>query len=366
MSPKTYFSENHLNFETIENLKIQSNFNIIVIDVEFFSSPIGLGHVTRDIAVVDYFENISINFVTGDGAAKILKNLDFNVKDVYTPPQFIVENGSLKNSAKWLWRYYQYYKDCKKISTKIIESDNPKLIVSDEDFAALTVAQNKKISTVLITDILETRFTKGISSLIEKKMNKSMQEIIKNCDVVILPEVGPDEDNIRRVGPVVRQTKFSRDELREQFSFVKKTIVVAVGGTDSGAFLIEKVLEIQPKLKEYEFVLVSGPSMTKKFEKIRNLGFVNNLHEVIYAADVLVSLAGKSTIDEAKEYGTPAIFIPINGHFEQEDNAKDEGFVFEDINRLEELILEKLGEKRNPIKKNGAQTAAKIIKDLLI
>ena len=336
-----------------------------MIDVEFFSSPIGLGHVTRDIAVVDYFENISTNFVTGDGAAKILKNLDFKVEDVYKPPQFIVENGSLKNSAKWLWKYYQYYKDCKKISTKIIESDNPKLIVSDEDFASLTVAQNKKIPTVLITDILETRFTKGFTSLIEKKMNKSMQEIIKNCDVVILPEDGPDEDNIRRVGPIVRQTKYSRDELREKFSFDKKTIVVAIGGTDAGAFLIEKILEIFPKINEYEIVLVSGPSMNKKFEKIKNLGFVNNLHEVIYAADVLVSLAGKSTIDEAKEYGTPAIFIPIKDILSRRIMRKVKDLFLRILIRLEKLILEKLEEKRNPIKKNGAQTAANIIKDLL-
>ena len=336
-----------------------------MIDVEFFSSPIGLGHVTRDIAIVDCFENISTNFVTGDGAAKILKNLNFKVEDVYKPPQFIVENGSLKNSARWLWKYYQYYKDCKKISTKIIELDSPNLIVSDEDFASLSVAQNKKIPTVLITDILETRFTKGLTSFIEKKMNKSMLEIMKNCDVVILPEDGPDEDNIRRVGPIVRHTKNSRDELREKFSFDKKTILVTIGGTDTGKFLIEKFLEILPKINENEIVLVGGPSMTKKFEKIRNLGFVNNLHELIYAADVLVSLAGKSTIDEAKEYGTPGIFIPIKGHFEQEDNAKGEGFVFEDINRLEKLILEKLEEKRNPIKRNSAQKAANIIKDLL-
>jgi UDP-N-acetylglucosamine--N-acetylmuramyl-(pentapeptide) pyrophosphoryl-undecaprenol N-acetylglucosamine transferase len=336
-----------------------------MIDVEFFSSPIGLGHVTRDIAIVDCFENISTNFVTGDGAAKILKNLNFKVEDVYKPPQFIVENGSLKNSARWLWKYYQYYKDCKKISTKIIELDSPNLIVSDEDFASLSVAQNKKIPTVLITDILETRFTKGLTSFIEKKMNKSMLEIMKNCDVVILPEDGPDEDNIRRVGPIVRHTNNSRNELREKFSFDKKTILVTIGGTDTGKFLIEKFLEILPKINENEIVLVGGPSMTKKFEKIRNLGFVNNLHELIYAADVLVSLAGKSTIDEAKEYGTPGIFIPIKGHFEQEDNAKGEGFVFEDINRLEKLILEKLEEKRNPIKRNSAQKAANIIKDLL-
>jgi UDP-N-acetylglucosamine--N-acetylmuramyl-(pentapeptide) pyrophosphoryl-undecaprenol N-acetylglucosamine transferase len=336
-----------------------------MIEVEFFSSPIGLGHVTRDIAIANYFEGISTNFVTGVGAAKILKNLDFKVEDVYKPPQFIVEDGSLKNPARWLWKYYQYYKDCKKISNKIIEDDNPKMVVSDEDFASLAVAQAKKIPTVLITDILETKFTKGFASFIEKKMNKSMQEIIKKCDIVILPEDGPDEGNIRRVGPIVRQTMYSREELREKFSFDKKTIVVSIGGTDAGLFLIEKALEIFPKINECEIVLVTGPVMNKKFGNIRNLGFVNNLHEVIYAADVLVSLAGKSTIDEAREYGTPAIFIPIKGHFEQEDNAKEEGFEFEDLFRLEKLILEKLEEKRNPIKKNGAQKAANIIKDLL-
>ena len=57
---------------------------------------------------------------------------------------------------------------------------------------------------------------------------------------------------------------------------------------------------------------------------------------------MIISLAGKSTIDEAKAYGTPAIFIPIKGHFEQEHNAKTEGFVFEDVNNLGTLILEKL------------------------
>ena len=336
-----------------------------MIDLDFFSSPIGLGHVTRDIAIASNFENISTNFVTGSGAARILENLDLRVEDVYTPPQFIVENGSLKNSAKWLWNYFQYYKNCKNISKKIIENDNPRIVVSDEDFASLTIAQDKKIPNVLITDILETKFTRGFASIIEKKMNKSMHEIIKKCDYVIIPEDGVDEDNIIRVGPIVRKTKQSREELREKFSFTKKTILVAIGGTDAGLFLIEKVLEILPKLSEFEIVIVSGPSLSKKFEKIKNLGFVNNLHEVIYAADVLVSLAGKSTIDEAKQYGTPAIFIPIRGHFEQEDNARDEGFVFEDIERLDELILQKLEEKRNPHDMGGAQKASEIIKNLL-
>ena len=45
---------------------------------DFFSSPIGLGHVTRDIAIVKNLKDFSVNFVTGSGAAKILKKLNYN------------------------------------------------------------------------------------------------------------------------------------------------------------------------------------------------------------------------------------------------------------------------------------------------
>ena len=333
---------------------------------DFFSSPIGLGHVTRDIAIVNNLKDISINFVTGSGAAKILKKLEYKVNDIYNPPSFIVENGMLNNQTKWLWNYFQYYKNCKKISEKIIKINNSDLIISDEDFASLTVAQNLKIPNILITDVLETKFTKGIASLIERKMNKSMMNIIKNCDVVIIPEEGHDQDNIKRVGPIVREINFSREELRKKFSFNKITIIISIGGTDAGLFLIEKSIESILKInQDIEIVVVSGPAINKKFSNVRNLGFVDNLHELIFASDLIISLAGKSTIDEAKAYGTPGIFIPIKGHFEQEDNAKTEGFVFEDINRLEILISEKLEQKRNKINTSGAKLASEIIKKMI-
>jgi UDP-N-acetylglucosamine--N-acetylmuramyl-(pentapeptide) pyrophosphoryl-undecaprenol N-acetylglucosamine transferase len=330
---------------------------------DFFSSPIGLGHVTRDIAIVKNLKDFSFNFVTGSGAAKILKKINYNVDDVYYPPSFVVENGVLNNQTKWLWSYYQYYKNCKNISKKIIKKNNSELIISDEDFASLTNAQELKIPNILITDVLETKFTKGIASFIEKKMNKSMMNIIKNCDVVIIPENGEDVDNIRRIGPIVREINLSREELRKKFLFNKKTILISVGGTDAGLFLIKKSIESILKLNlDIEIILVTGPSITKKFDNVKNLGFVDNLHELIYASDVVISLAGKSTIDEANAYGTPGIFIPIKDHFEQENNSKNEGFSFNDINKLDELILENLEKKRNKVNTNGAELAAEIIR----
>jgi len=333
---------------------------------DFFSSPIGLGHVTRDIAIVDNFKDISVNFVTGSGAAKILKKLDHKVQDVYNPPLFIVENGKLNNQTKWLWNYYQYYKNCKNISEKILKNNNSQLVVSDEDFASLTVAQDLEIPNILITDVLETKFTKGIASFIERKMNKSMMKIIKNCDVVIIPEKGDDENNIKRIGPIVREINFSREELREKFEFNKTTIVISIGGTNAGIFLIDEAIKAILKInQDIQIILVSGPAVTKKFDNVKNLGFIHNLHEIIYASDLIISLAGKSTIDEANAYGTPGIFIPIKGHFEQEDNARNEGFIFEDINRLDKLILEKLEQKRNKINTEGAKLASEIIKKII-
>jgi UDP-N-acetylglucosamine--N-acetylmuramyl-(pentapeptide) pyrophosphoryl-undecaprenol N-acetylglucosamine transferase len=99
------------------------------------------------------------------------------------------------------------------------------------------------------------------------------------------------------------------------------------------------------------------------------LGYVPNLHEYIYASDLVISLAGRSTMDESIVYNIPGIFIPLKNHFEQEEGAKRLGFEYKDIFRLDKLIEEKLssnyhiGGKNNM--KNGAKTAAKIISDFI-
>jgi UDP-N-acetylglucosamine--N-acetylmuramyl-(pentapeptide) pyrophosphoryl-undecaprenol N-acetylglucosamine transferase len=89
------------------------------------------------------------------------------------------------------------------------------------------------------------------------------------------------------------------------------------------------------------------------------------MHDLVYAADLVISLAGRSTIDESMAYGTPGIFIPIKNHFEQEQNAARFGFKYEDIFRLEHLIKEKIGCRSNVVDIKGAARAAKIISMLM-
>jgi UDP-N-acetylglucosamine--N-acetylmuramyl-(pentapeptide) pyrophosphoryl-undecaprenol N-acetylglucosamine transferase len=337
-----------------------------MLDLVFFSSPIGLGHATRDVAISQNLDNISKRFVSGGAASSLILQNGSEVDDLYNPPTFQVEDGKLRQPLKWLFKYYSYYKECKTASSKILKTYNPRLVTSDEDFASLVVAQEMGIKTILVTDILKTNFARGIGSIIERQMNKSMKNIIEKCDLVILPENGKNEDNLVRVGPIVRETSQSREQLRKKFAFNKKTIVVSIGGTDLGRFLIEKIFDIRSKINpDFELVIVSGPSFKMDRLDIRNLGFVNNLHEVIFAADLVISLAGKSTIDESKHYGTPGIFIPIKGHFEQEENAIELGYTHDDVFCLDKLISEKIEEKRNPQPFDGAKKASDLIKKFL-
>ncbi|MCE2499039.1 MAG: UDP-glucuronosyltransferase [Nitrosopumilaceae archaeon] len=331
--------------------------------ISFFTSPIGLGHATRDVAIVVHL-GADVSFTTGGGAARLLAGAGESVRDEYSPPRFEVDgSGKLRNPARWLWRYYRYYKDCKRIASRVIARENPDVVVSDEDFASIAVAQEMGIRTILITDILQTSFTAGWpGTAIEGRMNRAMREMMRRCDAVIMPEAGRSTRNVFRVGPITRSPSRTREEIRRACGFEKKTVLVSVGGTDAGAFLIDRVLDAMAAIDRgragggTETVIVSGPSIEvaaagRKGVRGRNarvMGYVDNLHEMILAADVLVSLAGRSTIDEAEAAGTPSVFIPIAGHFEQEANAARLGFSASDIDRLAEMIGAKLDEPRRP------------------
>jgi UDP-N-acetylglucosamine--N-acetylmuramyl-(pentapeptide) pyrophosphoryl-undecaprenol N-acetylglucosamine transferase len=282
--------------------------------------------------------------------------------------------------------YHKSKKIAKEVLTKHLHANS--IIVSDEDFASLSINYNTTPpKKVLIYDILEpstsayltisnknnlgeTHLTSGFLHLFEKKMNERIRQLINKCDRVIVPDFGENKDNLEYVGPIVREIKANRTTLRNNLGLTRKTVVLCAGGTDAGTYLIQRSLKAYEKLRsrfDLELIIISGPKIRLTDSNgFRNLGFVDNLHEYIYASDLVVSLAGRSTIDESIVYGTPGIFIPIKDHFEQEQNAIRMGYKFEDIFRLETLMEEKLGSIHKGLlqKSNGAEITAKIISGL--
>ena len=88
-----------------------------MVDLVFFSSPIGLGHATRDVAISCNLQDVSKRFVSGGAAPALISQGGFDVDNLYRPPAFQVENGKLEQPLKWLFKYYSYYKECKAISS---------------------------------------------------------------------------------------------------------------------------------------------------------------------------------------------------------------------------------------------------------
>ncbi len=357
----------------------------------FFSSPIGLGHITRDIAIAKEiaksFDYHDFEFITGSKAFDFMCNENdsseeskFPARNLYFPPEFSVDEGKLKNSFLWLLKYVYYFRKSKIkvkkfLSIRGMNWGASPLIITDEDFASLSVGKDLNIPRILITDILRTHFIRnGILSGIEKYLNNSMCNLIKSSDCVIIPESGDNRDNLFYVGPIVREIRTTRDDLRKRFSFNKITILITTGGTSSGHYLIKRTVESFMRLrKRFDCDLVisfsSNISLNNQGDKSwRNIGFVNNIHEYVYAADLVISLAGKSTIDESLVYGTPGIFIPIKNHFEQEDRAREMGFSYEDINKLDTIMEEKLSGfrlKKENMASNGVAKAAMLINEYL-
>lgn len=298
--------------------------------------------------------------MTGGPASSLLKGHGFEVADVYRPPAFHIKDGRLLSSGMWLIKYYAYYKKCKKIAARLIKKQNPEMVVADEDMAALIAAEysGTEMPRVLITDILESRFTGRVAGIMERRMNGAMRNIMNKCDIVIMPQDGTDRGNLRMVGPVVRHISESREELREKFDMAGRTILVTVGGTDAGRFLLHAMEKVAADLQDRaNTIFEPGPALGS--------GIMHDMHEKVMAADVVVSLAGRSTMDEAAVYGTPGVFIPISGHFEQEDNAARRGFSHKDIGRLQDIILQKLDEPRRPSDGDGARRAARTIQSLI-
>lgn len=329
----------------------------------FFSSPIGLGHAARDLAVADALAEApadgagGVRFVSGGAAAAFLAGQRFEADDAYRPPAFSVRGGALGGAGRWLASYYLYYRRCLRAARRLIALHRPRVVVSDEDFASLSAAHEAGVRTALITDVFETRFCRGWpGARIESLMNASMRRIMSRCDAVLAPfEPGSAEaaaaaaacPSVQAVGPVVRRPRGPRRRLREQLGMEGPTVLACAGGTGAGRFVLDAAERAAEEFGGADVVVACGPSLAARGRpagnggggsRIRRIGAVPNLHEYVYAADAVVSLAGRSTMDECRQYGTPGVFIPIRGHFEQEDNAVGEGFAHGDVGRLGELV----------------------------
>ncbi len=334
-------------------------------------SPIGLGHASRAVAIASRLvkRGFEVEFATGSAASSFLASYGYKVHDIVREPVPIESEGRILFSTLWYVRYWFGYRRSRSRMLRLVEEMKPDLVIGDEEFSSVSIALEKRLRHAMITDERELGFAR---SLLARKAEARVMDWYSNLQrtvsCLIVPDFGTDELNVRYVTPVVRDVTMNRTKVLEHYGLPDdaRIITCSMSGSGLGRYLAEATIRAfnQARLDGTVLVVVGGDARPLQQKTIYHLGFIRDNQDLIASSHLVISLAGKSTIDEANSFGVPIIAIPLKNHFEQERNARSLGFSFDDIHRLKPLMADYVGRTPTPQNYRGADIAAELLASL--
>lgn len=334
-------------------------------------SPIGLGHATRSLVVLDRLrgEGVDVKLFSGGKAADFFQAQGTHVERIVDEPGPRIVNGEMKASALWYVRSWLGLRRTVRKTEILFDSYRPDLVVGDEEFSGMVVAEKKGARRVLISDELMLGFGRTwLSRKIEERVDRWYKMLQASVDLLIVPEFGKDSGNAKYVGPVVRASTLSPEEARKKYGLpMGKMILFSMSGSGVGSYLLKPILEvIRSGAIPGAYLAISGNRGARvKESNVFDLGVVDENQNLISAADLVISTAGKSTIDEATSAGTPIITIPIKNHAEQERNAAALGYSYESLADLPALMKQKIGKREPPQDFRGGEIISRLLISML-
>ena len=179
----------------------------------------------------------------------------------------------------------------------------------------------------------------------------------------------------------------SRQELRRSLAYRsdERVCIVTVGGSAVGGHLIRRILQSYPivrsKLPELRLILVAGPRLDPLSLKAPNgvevRAFVPDLDRHLAACDLAIVQGGLTTCMELTAAGTPFLYFPLKNHFEQNFHVahrldryragKRMDFATATPEQIADAALALLQTPANfqPVEADGAARAACLLADLL-
>jgi UDP-N-acetylglucosamine--N-acetylmuramyl-(pentapeptide) pyrophosphoryl-undecaprenol N-acetylglucosamine transferase len=308
---------------------------------------------------------VEVSLFSGGKAAEFLRDEE-QVVDIVSDPVPKVVGGEMKSAAMWYLRSWLALRRTRVRTERLFDSFKPDLVVCDEEFSGLLVAEKRGVKRVLISDELELGFARTwLARKIEGRVDRWYRRIQGMVDLLLIPANGVDAGNRRYVEPIVRPASKSRAEVLRDHGLPEKgkMVLLSLSGSGVGRFLVHgAVRAVRDMCIKGAYLVVTGNRGAKvEGDGVYDLGVVWDNRNLVAAADLVISTAGKSTIDEAASSGTPMIAIPIRYHAEQERNAAALGYSYSDLGRLSELIGDKIGRREPPRAFRGAENASRLI-----
>lgn len=165
----------------------------------------------------------------------------------------------------------------------------------------------------------------------------------------------------------------------------EQVCIVTVGGTGVGAALLRRVIAAYPAAKSQipalRMIVVAGPRIDPaslpRHESLEILPFVEHLYRHLAACDLAVVQGGLTTAMELTANRRPFIYFPLKHHFEQQVHVHHRLRCYGAGRRMDfegatpasiaQAISEEIGREVHyqPVDPNGAHRAAKLIAEML-
>jgi pimeloyl-ACP methyl ester carboxylesterase/predicted glycosyltransferase len=396
--------------------------------VLYLSSPIGLGHARRDVAVAQQLRalhpDVEVDWLAQDPVTRVLEAEGERVH----PASRYLANESAHIEAECGehdLHAFQAIRDMDEILVAnfmlfndVVTEGHYDLVVGDEawevDHFLHENPELKRFAFAWFTDFV------GWLPMPEGGSREAAVVIDYNAEMIEhlarFPRVrdqsifvgDPDDIVPARFGeglPAIREwteahydfagyvTGFDpspladRDALREQLGYApdEQVCIVTVGGSGVGEHLLRRVIAGYPAAKRavpaLRMVVVAGPRIDPaglpSHDGLEVHAFVPGLYRHLAACDLAVVQGGLTTCMELTAAGRPFIYVPLRGHFEQNLHVAHRldryraghrlDYDHADPDHLAELIATHIGQPTHyrPVETDGAARAAALLAELL-
>jgi pimeloyl-ACP methyl ester carboxylesterase/UDP:flavonoid glycosyltransferase YjiC (YdhE family) len=397
--------------------------------VLWLSSPIGLGHIQRDLAIArqlrERHPDLTVDFLAAAPADRVVRHWGERLH----PATSLLLNETAHfegwaadhelHAFNALWDMDEIMTSNFMTFADVVERERYDLWVGDEgwdlDYYLHENPDLKRAPYVFLTDFIgvlpmredqsSTEFVrcweKNAENIDHLRLHPGVRDrsiLVGEADDVLDRAFGPDLPNMRQwarehfhfSGYTYHfdpSTLRDRAALRRRLGYREdeRVILVSVGGSRVGRGLLEKCAQafslIAAQAPEARMVLVAGPRIEElratSHPRVEVRAFVPDLFEHHAAADLAIVQGGLTTTMELAAVRTPFLYFPLRHHFEQQLHVARRldrlGVgVRLDYDRtgpeaLGAAILEHLGKPVHaaPLALDGTDRAARLIGELL-
>lgn len=292
------------------------------------------GHINPAISIANYIKSKEDDFEalfvgTKKGLeTKLVPAAGFNIK--YIDIMGFDRKNLLKNIVV-LKKLYDTRRECK----RIIKEFNPDFVVCTGGYVSGPVAMAAgalKIPALIHEQNVYPGLTVKGSEKYVDYLAVSFEETLNHLDKSKCVVTGnPIRSEILNA---------DREEARKALGLSDEPFVLIFGGSLGAGKINENVVKMLGKVKEEnKFSMMFGTGdrnfdeISAKIkedgvelnENIKVVPYINNMHEVMAAADLIVSRSGAITLAEIAALGKPSVLIPspnvVRNH--QEQNARE-------------------------------------------